>query len=130
MSKKVFKDDELKMPEESFGDGQTQVKHSYVGIILALLIIALLAILAGLYVWVDMIQKQVPPPVVETQRPTPEENNEPESNNAEADAEVLQVTSTSDEIGAIEADLESTRLDELDADLNAIDAEFNAASNQ
>jgi len=39
------------------------------------------------------------------------------------------VVSTSDELGAIEADVSSTNLDNLDAELNALDNELNGALN-
>jgi len=119
--KMKFSKSELKMPEENFGGAQESKQPSFLGITLGLLIIALVVILGGLYLWGEELQKQATPLPDEVTRPTAEENNEPESNNAEADVQVLETLSTSDEIAAIEADLESTNLDTLTNDLPTID---------
>lgn len=125
----VISDVEMKMPEESFG---TPVEHSdkttHLGIILGILIVLLVLILGGLYLWGATLQNS-PAPVQTTPvvRPTPEENNEPESTTADAQVQALETVSTSNEIEAIQADIESTNLDELDAELDAIDAELDAA---
>lgn len=58
-------------------------------------------------------------------RPTPEMNKEPESPTAYAQVDSLNTISTSDELGAIEADLESTNLDSLLFETIAIEAELN-----
>lgn len=124
MSKPLFTRDELKMPAEGFGTKPQNNTPSYIGIILGILIVMLVLILGGLYLWGELILKNQQTVPVDTLRPTASENNEPESNNAEADVETLGAMSTSDEIDAINADLESTTINELDADLNAIDAEI------
>ena len=115
----------MKMPEDPIG-GAPDTQLSVLGPILAVLIILLVLLLGGLYLWSNTLQDPLPEPVP-VERPTAEENNEPESNNAEAEVQTLETVSTSDEISAIEADLDSTNLDELDAELNAIDAELDAA---
>lgn len=94
------------------------------GPILILLVALLIAVLAGMYYWLTVMQANtaIAPSVIS--RPTAAENNEPESTTAEAQVEMMQAVSSSDEINAIEADLESTNLDSLDAELNAIDAEM------
>jgi len=117
-----FPKKELKMPEEHFGRSATGKQPSFLGITLGLLILALMVILGGLYLWSEELQKQTIVPQPETPRPTALENNEPESNNAEAEVETMQVMSTSDEINAIQADLESTNLDTLTNELITIDA--------
>lgn len=128
MKKNTFSKDELKMPEERFGVTESHEKTSYVGIILGVLIVVLMLILAGLYMWSQLLQNQSPAVVPqESAQPTAEQNNEPESTNAEADVQVLQTMSTSDEISTIESDLDSTNLDGIDAELTAIDAELDAA---
>lgn len=125
MNLKDKKNGEMKMPEESFGNLGTKESTSYLGMVLGILIVVLILILGGLYIWGETIQKQLSPSTeVQVERPTAEENNEPESTNAEADVEILETTSTSDEITSIEADLGSTNLDTLDSDLTAIDAEL------
>jgi len=125
----VVSDEEMKMPEENFGNtGAPPENTSHLGVILGILIVILILILGGLYLWGSTIQKGHDVEVAPTaDRPTAEENNEPESANAEADVETMQALSTSNEIEAIEADIESTNLDQLDAELDAIDAELDAA---
>ena len=57
-------------------------------------------------------------------RPTPDMNKEPESPTAYAQVQSLNTMSTSDELGAIEADLESTSFDSLLLETTAIEAEL------
>ena len=123
-----YEGEAMKMPENTAAAPTTPVKESTVinGPLLAILAILLILILGGMYYWFSTLTAEIPaPPVVE--RPTPEQNNEPESTTAEVQTEVMQTTSTSDELGAIEADLEATNLDSLNSEMNAIDAELNAA---
>jgi len=96
--------------------------HSHIGPILGVLIVVLVLILGGLYLWGGTISD-----TEEMVEPGPIENNEPETVRAKADEQILNTTSPSDEIGAIEADLESTNLDELDAELDEIERELEAA---
>ncbi len=119
--------EEMKMPENSQLSNSAASKESAPlhGLVIALLAILLIAILAGMYYWFSQLTTQVEAPAVE--RPTAEENNEPESTTAEAAVETQAALSTSDEIAAIEADIEATDLDTLDAELTAIDAELEAA---
>ena len=120
----TFSDNEMKMPASFSPVGEK--KHSIFGPIIAVLIVLLILVLGGLYMMSESLftTPTVAPTPIE--RPTAEENNEPESNNAEADVQALQTVSTSDTLDAIEADVESTDLEELDAELNAIDAELDA----
>lgn len=93
--------------------------------IIILLFLILVAILAGLFYWYLLVAK---PEAIPTQlRPTAMQNNEPESTTAEARTEVMDVVSTSDELSAIKADLESTYLGDLTTEINPIKAELNAA---
>ena len=96
--------------------------HSHIGPILGVLIVVLVLILGGLYLWGGTISE-----TGEMVEPQSIENNEPETVRAEADEQILNTTSSSDEIEAIEADLESTELDELDAELDEIERELEAA---
>jgi hypothetical protein len=98
------------------------------GPVIALLIILLLAVLAGMYYWFSAQEKDTPVITNDRLRPTAEENKEPESTTAQAQVEALGVVSTSDEIPAIEADVESTNLDSLETELDAIEAEIDAAT--
>ena len=113
---------ELKMPNSQTSPEES---HAHLGVILGVLIVILLLILGGLYLWGTTLTQ--PTEEASPERPTAEENNEPESTNAEAEVQTTQAVSTSDEIEAIEADVEATNLEELDAELEAIEAEFDAA---
>lgn len=97
--------------------------HSHVGPILGVLIIMLVLILGGLYLWGAMIAQNENGALVERVIP----NNEPETPRATADGQIMGTVSSSDELGAIEADLASTNLDSLDAELNQVETELGAA---
>lgn len=96
-------------------------KKVHSGPVLALIILALLIILGGLYLWGSSLSKEdvlFEPPTV---------NNEPETPRAIADLQILETVSSSDEIGAIEADIMSTNLDGLDTEMSLVEAELEAA---
>lgn len=99
----------------------TEEYHSHIAPILGVLLIMLVLILGGLYLWGAALteEKALETRVIE--------NNEPETPRAEADAEILETVSTSDSLEAIEADIESTNLDSLDAEMNEIELELDAA---
>lgn len=109
----------MRMPQENL----MAVHHTHTGVILGVLILVLFLIFAGLVLWGRTLQTQVP--VVEK---TPIVNREPETPRSVADVQILQTTSPSDELSAIEADLSSTNLDSLTTDLNQADRELNAAT--
>lgn len=125
----TFKDEELKFPETSRVKRVATApleRNRYAPMILGTLIFVLLLVLAGLYYWHDLITRT--PIVISTSnRPTAAENQEPESTTARADTDALEVLSTSDEIPALEADIEGTNLETLERELNTIDAELEAA---
>lgn len=101
-----------------FINNSGDIRHSHAGPILGALIIILVLILGGLYLWGSMLHEEPvvpPPPIV---------NHEPETPRAVTDIEILNTVSPSDELDAIEADLSATNLDSIDADLTAIDAEL------
>ena len=118
----------MRMPGNAGLEAETE-KVVTNGPILVLLAVILLVLLGGLYYWFTILQTtpSVPTPAP-YERPSAEQNNEPESTTAEAQADTYGAVSTSDEIEAIEADIEATNLDALDTELNAIDAEFEAAA--
>jgi flagellar basal body-associated protein FliL len=124
----IISETEMKMPEENFGAvTPSNDRTTHLGIILGILIVLLVLILGGLYMWGSTLSTTTSQEVDIYTRPTPEENNEPESTTAEAEVETLGALSNSTDLGAIEADIESTNLDTLDSELNAIDAELDAA---
>lgn len=129
-----FEGEEMKMPENVDTPAEeTESAPSVInGPLLAVLAVLLVVILGGMYLWLVSMNapEPQPTPAPAVERPTPEENNEPESTTAEAQTESLQTVSTSDEIEAIEADLEATDLESLDAELEAIEAELDAALNE
>jgi flagellar basal body-associated protein FliL len=123
----VVPDVEMKMPEGTSIESDSGAGTKQLGIILGVLIVLLALILGGLYLWGSSINIEIPEPAPEVAQPAPAENNEPESTIDETQIQALDTVSTSDEISAIEADIENTDLDELDAELDAIDAEFQEA---
>jgi hypothetical protein len=123
-----FEGEAMKMPENSGSLPVTTETSSTIinGPLLLILALLLIIILGGMYYWFSTLSTPVPQTQPEVLRPTADENNEPESTTAEAQADMMNVTSPSDEIESIEADLEATNLDTLDTELNAIDAELEA----
>jgi len=125
-----FEGEAMKMPENNRAQEVGEKKPSSIvnAPLLFTLAVLLVVILGGMFYWFNSMTSEaipIPSPVVE--RPTPEENNEPESTTAEAQVETMQAVSTSDELSAIESDLEGTMLDEIDAEINAIELELNNA---
>lgn len=118
-----FNESELRMPEHTIAPEVTE-HHNRIGLILGLLIVLLVLILGGLYLWYSTAFMPTPIGQPEGERFVPEMPNEPEMQNAEAEVQKLNTVSTSNEIEAIEADIESTDLDQMDAELNAIEAEL------
>lgn len=105
-------------------NNQTNEEHvslSHHGPILGMLIVILIVILGGLYLWGSMLEKNE----VEI---VPIVNNEPETPRAKTDVEISRVLSPSDELDAIEADIKNTNLDAIDADVQAIDAETGSST--
>ncbi len=121
--------EEIRLPNEPYEmtsvTSDTTINH-HKGLVIGILIVALLIILGGLFLWYKASQL-TPAQTLTPTRPTDEMNNEPESTTAEAQTESFAAMSTSDEVDAIDADLESTNLDSLDSDLNQIDAELEAS---
>ncbi len=123
-----FEDEEMKMPAtgNSLPSATTGTTGTLSLPILSLLFLILVVILCGLYYWYKMVTTPITTPP-DTIRPTAEQNNEPESTTAEARTETQGVVSTSDELGAIRADLDSTNLTDLDTEVTPIKAEMDAA---
>lgn len=95
--------------------------------IIVVLTLILIAIFGGLAYWYYLVTMMSVTPAASNTRPTAEMNQEPETPTSVARTEAMDVVSTSDELSAIEADIESTNIDDLDMEMNAIEAELNAA---
>lgn len=124
-----FDNIELKLPEDEgvVATEATTKSVSGMTVALTLIVLLLLGVLGGLVWWGSKIWNSRPPvevsPIVV--RPTPEENNEPESTTAEAEVETLEAMSSSNEIADIKADLDAIDIEALDKELVTIDAIFN-----
>lgn len=123
----------MKMPEEQFGVTSVPPESSPLpGIALGVLIIALIFILGGLYVWSTMLQDltapspeapaQVQVPATTTTQATPtttQPQTEPDQSTPTQVAEEGAFT-------ALEAELTNLDFANLEEDINDIDAAFNA----
>jgi cytoskeletal protein RodZ len=119
-----FEGEEMKLPAEMAAEAPKAVSTSFVnGPILILLFAILIALLGGIYYWYTIIMA-TPITVPAPTRPTAEQNNEPESTTAEARTSATDIVSTSDELDAITADVESTRFEDQAADFAAVEAEL------
>ena len=124
-SETQFNSDAMKIPEGSVVNSPARVSGKGFGLVLGLLFVVLLLILGGMYYWFVSVQ----PATLESYgRPTAEENKEPESTNARAGADALTTLSTSNELEAIRADIESTDIQGINSDMQAIEAEITAAA--
>jgi hypothetical protein len=111
------------MQNDSHQKQFSEAHHSHVGPILGVLIVVLILILGGLYLWGSMLSQSGNEARVERTIP----NNEPETPRAAADAQILNTTSSSNELDAIYADLESTNLDSLETELGQVETEMSAS---
>jgi len=124
-------DVELKMPEENFLGTESEAKtKKALPIILIVIILMLLVVLGGLLWWGVVLTRPTPAPetIPTVTRPTPEENNEPESTNAEAEASVIRTISSSVALKDIKADLTSTDFTNLTKEMVTIDNLINEAT--
>lgn len=103
---------------------QDTKKGPVTGVVIGVLIVFLVIILGGLYMWGALIKEGNEQSNTPQTREIP--NREPETPRADADIQNLNTYSSSDELDIIESDLENTQL-ELDAELNQIEAELNAS---
>ncbi len=114
--------DEKVVMHTPVGYSATPTHTTHLGPILAVIVLMLVLIAGGLYLWGGALEKE---------RVLQEEieivNNEPETPRAEADTQILETLSPSDDLDAIEADITSTNLDSLETDLTAVDAEIEAS---
>ena len=120
-----FEGEEMKIPSENLSAAAVvENPKTQFGTILVLTGV-LIIILAGLFYWYQLSNK-VPVATPAPMRPSVEQNAEPETPTATAQTESFGAMSTSDELTAIEADIESTNLDSLDSELGQIDAALEA----
>jgi cytoskeletal protein RodZ len=121
-----FEGEVMKIPSTAIPKSEPVKNTSLVnGQILLLLLAILVALLGGIYYWYTILMST---PVLETStRPSVEENNEPESQTAEARTSATDVVSTSDELDAIAADLQSTEFTTFNETLTAVETELQAA---
>jgi hypothetical protein len=96
----------------------------------AALVILLIALLLGiLYVWGSVLTHDGITQTAPTAQ-KPLINNEPETPRMTADVQALNTLSSSDELSAIRADLESTSLNSIDTDMQSIEAELGTFETQ
>lgn len=127
-----FEGEKMKLPEnhDSVPD-QVEKNGVITGPLLTILALLLILVFGGLYYWSTTFTTPESPPAPTVERPTAEENDEPESTTAEAQTEMIEAAlSSSDEISAIEADLEATDLISMEAEMNALEAELDTALNE
>jgi hypothetical protein len=103
----------------SEGLGGAEKPHKSTGPIIGIAIIIVIIIFGGLYYWGAQLTGK--DGSEETEKPTAEEIESAE----DTAVSELETQSNSDEISAIEEDLNATDLEGLDAELENIDAEFN-----
>jgi uncharacterized protein HemX len=107
-------------PSNKASEAFSETYHAHVAPLLAMLVVVLVLIMGGLYLWGALLSKESQ--TSELPRTLP--NNEPETTRAQADAQILNTMSPSTEIDAIYADLESTNLDSLDTELDVVVSEM------
>lgn len=122
-----FEGEEMKLPANISAQVTEPTNNTLLtGPIIILLFAILLALLGGIYYWYTILMAE--PLVTPTPtRPTTEMNNEPESTTAEARTAATDVVSTSDELDAIRADVESTTMEPLETDFAAVESELGGA---
>ncbi len=126
VSEPNFEGEEMKIPATMKVAAAAPTNASLVsGPILILLFAILLALLGGIYYWYTILMSE--PIIAPATRPTAEMNNEPESTTAEARTGATDVVSTSDELDAIQADIESTRFEDIDDGFTAVENELGGA---
>lgn len=92
---------------------------------IGLCVVGITLLIGGIYLWNTAHQSQVERPAQITRI-----NNEPETPRATADVQILETMSPSDELSAISADIESTKLDTLNTEMSTIDAELSEFENK
>ena len=110
--------DQMKQPEASTFGQHDHESPSHLGIILGILVVVLISIVGGLYLWgSDMFENE--PPTNEPAQPSVNPN--PVDNIVDESVD-LSGLSESDEINDILNDLEKVDFDSIDAELGAVTA--------
>ena len=112
----------LKLPVDTVLETEETTRQFSAVPILLGVVALLVAILAGRYFWF-VFEPNTPAEIENSsQRPTAEENDEPESTTAEARTDTLEAMSESINLDVIESDLSGTFIDPLDLQIGAIEA--------
>ena len=126
-SEPVISDEELKKPDDAVNPIASPESHSHVVAILGIVVVVLILVLAGLYLWGTTVSAPAttPAPAATESTTTP-----PTDTQAPVDSQVqaLQTVSSSDSIDAIQADLNNTNLDSLDAGVNTVNSDLSATA--
>ncbi|MCK9351951.1 MAG: hypothetical protein WCT49_01495 [Candidatus Paceibacterota bacterium] len=94
-----------------------QVAPRSSGALIGTIIVVIILVLGGLYIWNSNIQPKIEQKLTP---PTEEQQAAQETAAANASIEQLGAQSPSDETASIESDLNVTNLDNIDADIQAI----------
>jgi hypothetical protein len=113
---------EIRIPDSKMHIPRGYEKKVHTGPVLAVFIIVILLILGGLYLWGASLTKNS---ILNDALPLI--NNEPETPRAIADKQIFEVVSPSDDLNAIEIDIESTNFNILEEDVSTIEVELDAA---
>lgn len=121
-----FEGEEMKIPEgmAEVESSATPTKSVLNTTVIIILVLALIAIFTGLGYWYYLVMNNTPMREI-----GPDDNAILEidtTNEGSVPTETTTEVTTSDEIDALEADINNTELEELDKELNQIDAELEA----
>lgn len=95
------------------------------GPVFGIIIIVILIVLAGFYFWGASLQNQIMPAQQNEQATTTQAAEAPQQATETVSTDVGTPLSSSDDLSAIESDLNSTDLNNLDAEMNSIDSDLN-----
>ena len=111
--------DQMKQPTTSAFGQHDHESPSHLGIILGILVVVLISIVGGLYLWGSDMFENEPPQASESTNPPANPNPVDSIIDESVD---LSGLSESDDINFILADLETVDLDSIDAELGAVTA--------
>lgn len=122
----IISEEELKIPNRNDDD---QKDEPHLVALLGVLVIVLILILAGLYLWSTSMKTTLPGSATENMDEMATTTNDMNESPVvtEETTPTDDISPTSNDIADIEAELESTDMEEFDAELESIDAEIEAA---